>query len=61
MIKQAGALKSTESSNKQFYNCFVAVTSFKICLTKSNKWVSFTIQCVLQKWLLIKTERNAHA
>jgi len=30
-------MKITESSNKRFYNCFMAVTLFKNCFTQSNK------------------------
>jgi len=30
-------MKITESSNKRFCNCFMAVTLFKNCFTWSNK------------------------
>jgi len=30
-------MKITESSNKRFYNCFMAVTLFKKCSQRSNK------------------------
>jgi len=35
--KWVDIMKITESSNKQFYNCFMAVTMFKNCFIQSNK------------------------